>query len=220
MIPIMEPFGAPATNATLSKDVWMKIEKEAFELETESQSLESSSLSRSRNSNNNNNNNKNKQQMMNLASSPILSGSWRLLYSNGIEITNLAKGLPFGFALGKTYQPLDTATNRFENRGNVMNKYNLAHLQTNVIGEIHIAKPGTMNAVGVINDKGNRVDVDFKIIYFEVDEIIGIKLNNKKPIRKILLFPDTTTTTSTTTTTTVVVATVINFVVNGQLRGI
>ena len=38
-----------------------------------------------------------------LASDANLNGSWRLLYSNGLEITNLASGLPLGFRLGATY---------------------------------------------------------------------------------------------------------------------
>lgn len=66
-----------------------------------------------------------------------------------------------------------------------MNRYNLARLQTNVVGEINVAECGTLNAVGVQNDKGNRVDVNFRVISFELDEIFGIKLD--PPIRKTLI---------------------------------
>ena len=47
-----------------------------------------------------------------LASDANLNGSWRLLYSNGLEITNLASGLPLGFRLGATYQARSTRTRR------------------------------------------------------------------------------------------------------------
>lgn len=159
LIPRMA-FGAPATNATIPPNLSSKIEAMTATLETQS-------------------------NMNNLAKSPILSGSWRLLYSNGLEITKLAGGLPLGFTLGPTYQPLDTASGRFENRGNVVNRFiNLAKLQTNVIGDISVARSGTLNAVGVKNDKGNRVNVDFKCITFELDELLGMPV---KPLRKTLV---------------------------------
>merc|ERR1740139_1340503 len=129
LIPSM-PFGAPATNATLPIKLVHLIEEEV-------DSLESS------------------DKMCNLAVSPLVSGSWRLLYSDGVEITALAKGLPLGFSLGPTYQPLDTATGRFENRGSLVNKYNIGKLQTNVLGDIRVADKGTLNAIGVPNDNNN-----------------------------------------------------------------
>jgi len=159
LIPPM-PFGAPATNATLPMQLVQDIEKEVA-------SLESS------------------DKMRNLATSNIVSGSWRLLYSDGTEITALAKGLPLGFSLGPTYQPLDTSTGRFENRGSLTNKYNLAKLQTNVVGDIRVANKGTLNAIGVRNDNNNRVDVNFQVISFQLDEIFGKTLN--PPIRKTLI---------------------------------
>ena len=84
----MMPYGAPATNLTIPADTVRAIEEQASLLE--------------------------KSGAKNLASAPSLSDSWRLVYSNGREITNLAVGLPLGFALSKTYQPLDVATGRCE----------------------------------------------------------------------------------------------------------
>jgi hypothetical protein len=158
LIPRMT-LGAPATNVTVPSALASEIEALAAALES-------------------------RFDMRNIATSPNLSGSWRLLYSNGAEITNLAAGgLPLGFALGPTYQPLDTGTGRFENRGMVVNR--LAKLQSIVVGDINVAKPGTLNTVGVSNDKGNRVDVDFKCIIFQLDEVLGVRVN--PPLRKTLV---------------------------------
>lgn len=87
-IPVM-PFGAPATDATIEVALAQDIERQAVALERGSQSL---------------------------ATSTLLPGSWRLLYSNAREIRNLAGGLPLGFVLGRVYQPLDPAGGRFENQ--------------------------------------------------------------------------------------------------------
>jgi hypothetical protein len=88
MIPSL-PYGAPATNLTVPTEVVRAIEGQAALLEKRSGNK-------------------------NLASAPSLSDSWRLVYSNGREISNLAVGLPLGFTLGKTFQPLDVATGRCE----------------------------------------------------------------------------------------------------------
>ena len=127
-------FGAPATNATLSAELVGEIEARAKEIES--------------------------RGAKDLAASTSLSDSWRLIYSNGREITNLAAGLPLGFALGKTYQPLDAATGRFENQGSVEHKYGLARASTLVVGDVRRAPPGTLNAAGTVNSNGNRVDVE------------------------------------------------------------
>ena len=95
-----------------------------------------------------------------LATRSDLNGSWRLLYSNGREIANLAQGLPFGFALGPTYQPLDLATGRFENQGSIVNRYGVARASTVVVGDVRLAPPNTLNAAGTRNSRNNRVDVD------------------------------------------------------------
>ena len=109
-----------------------------------------------------------------------LNGSWRLLYSNGREITNLATGLPLGFVLGPTYQPIDIATGRFENQGAVVHRLGLARASTCVVGDVRRAPLGTVNAAGTVNDAGNRVDVDFRRITFGLDELFGSPLRLQK----------------------------------------
>ena len=70
-------------------------------------------------------------------------------------------------------------------KGRVVNRFNLAKLRTNVVGNIRVAKPGTLNAVGVVNDRGNRIDVDFTSISFQLDELLGVSL--EPPVRKTLI---------------------------------
>ena len=156
LIPSM-PFGAPATNVTASPDVAAGIESMCALLEQ-------------------------RANARNLASEPKLSGGWRLLYSNGQEIVSLARGFPLGFVLGPTYQPLDTSSGFFENQATVFNRYNLGKLSTTVVGDVRLAPPGSLNAVGVVNDRGNRVDVDFQRIVFSLDELFGRPVR----LRKIL----------------------------------
>ena len=143
------PYGAPATNATVPVAVAAAIEAEVRRLERESGGRD---LVRDKN----------------------LNGSWRLLYSDGREITSLARGFPGGFELGPTYQPVDVATGRFENQGSVVNRFGLAKLSTTVVGDVVPAARGTLNAVGVRNDDGNRVEVIFRRILFSLDEVGGV----------------------------------------------
>ena len=145
-IPAMA-FGAPATNATLPAGTVAEIEAQAVALE--------------------------RLGAKDLARDASLDGGWRLLYSNAREITNLAAGLPLGFALGKTYQPIDLATGRFENQGLVEHVLGLARASTCVVGDLRLAPEGTLNAAGTVNDAGNRVDVDFRRITFGLDELLG-----------------------------------------------
>ena len=119
------------------------------------------------------------------AISPILSGSWRLLYSNAPEIVGLAKGLPLGFFLGPTYQPLDTAKGFFENTAKLDHPYKLATLQTIVVGTIEPSPKGSVNAANVVNNKNNRVIVNFEVIAFELDSLLGIQI--QPPIRKTIV---------------------------------
>ncbi len=156
LIPSM-PYGAPATNATLPPELVSQIESAAEGLE--------------------------RLGARDLARAPMLSGSWRLLYSNGREITNLATNLPLGFALGETYQPLDVATGRFENRGTIVQKLGLARASTCVVGDVRLAPAGTLNAAGTLNDRGNRVDVDFRRLVFSLDELAG----RPAALRKIIV---------------------------------
>uniref|UniRef100_A0A6U3SEN8 Plastid lipid-associated protein/fibrillin conserved domain-containing protein n=1 Tax=Ditylum brightwellii TaxID=49249 RepID=A0A6U3SEN8_9STRA len=147
-------FDAPATNATISAELTSQIESLAASMEN---------------------------HQSNNAQSPLLRGNWRLLYSNGAEITNLATNLPLGFQLGKTVQPIGNDV--FENRGTLDHPLKLAHWQTNVIGDVRVAPAGSLNAAGVKNDRGNRVDVDFRVLVFVLDEVFG------RPVRfqKILI---------------------------------
>ena len=66
MIPAM-PYGAPATSVTVPVELAQRIETRAIALEATG--------------------------MRDLARSPKLAGSWRLLYTNGLEITNLEFGV-------------------------------------------------------------------------------------------------------------------------------
>jgi len=146
LIPDMA-FSAPATNSTLPAALVREIEAGAVSLE--------------------------RLDARGLARDGALNGSWRLLYSNAREISNLASGLPLGFALGPTYQPIDVATGRFENQGTVVHKLGIARASTCVVGDVRVAPLGTLNAAGTRNDAGNRVDVDFRRITFGLDEILG-----------------------------------------------
>jgi hypothetical protein len=140
-IPAMA-YGAPATNATLPAELVQSIEAQTVTLERQ---FGGRNLIRDKN----------------------LNGSWRLLYSDGREITSLAAGFPGGFQLGPTYQPIDLATGRFENQGRVVNRFGLAQL----------------NAAGVVNDFGNRIDVEFQRITFALDEVFG----QPSTLRKVLV---------------------------------
>ena len=155
LIPTMAS-GAPATNATIAPAL-------AAEIEAATEALEASFGARD------------------LAVATNLNGSWRLLYSNGREITSLAAGLPGGFALGPTYQPLDTATARFENQGSVLSPF--ARLSTTVVGDVRPAPAGSLNAAGVRNDRNNRVDVEFRRIVFSLDEVLGRPVALRKVLR-------------------------------------
>ena len=175
------PFGAPATNETLPASLVSQIEAAAL-------SVEGAFGER------------------NVVSDRNLNGSWRLLYSDGREISSLAAGFPGGFQLGPTYQPIDLATGRFENQGSVVNRFGLARLSTCVVGDVYAASrpairpphpmiacrarrrrsaapAGSLNAVGVVNDKGNRIDVNFRRISFSLDEVLG----RPARLRKVLV---------------------------------
>lgn len=147
LIPAM-PFGAPATNATLEPALASQIEAAAVALERLG-------------------------QKNNVQRGAAVDGSWRLIYSNAREISNLAAGLPLGFALGPTYQPIDLASGRFENQGNVVHQLGLARATTCVVGDVRAAKPRSLNAAGTVNADNNRVDVDFQRITFALEEVLG-----------------------------------------------
>lgn len=164
LIPLL-PYGAPATRATLPLDLADAIEAEATSLERF-------------------------HPTRNAATDPRLNGSWRLRYTNAPEITSLAKGLPLGFTLGKTYQPVDTSLGFFENQATIEHALRLARASTRVVGELRVAPGGTRNAAGVEDTEGNRVDVDFQRITFSVDELFGQPVSG---LRKIVIPKNTPT---------------------------
>eukprot|EP00286_Rhodomonas_abbreviata_P004524 CAMPEP_0181334664 /NCGR_PEP_ID=MMETSP1101-20121128/26392_1 /TAXON_ID=46948 /ORGANISM="Rhodomonas abbreviata, Strain Caron Lab Isolate" /LENGTH=355 /DNA_ID=CAMNT_0023444679 /DNA_START=12 /DNA_END=1075 /DNA_ORIENTATION=+ len=155
VIPEM-PFGQPATNGTITPALAQEIEAQAEALE--------------------------QQGGRDTVKSPLLSGSWRLLYTNAREIRNLASGLPLGFVLGKVYQPVDTTNGFFENQGEIEHVLGLAKASNCVIGDVRIAKLGTLNAAGTVNTAGNRIDVDFRRITFALDELLGRPASLRKVI--------------------------------------
>ena len=141
--------GAPATNATLPRAVAEKISACADALDAAA-------------------------SMKDTASDKQLDGSWRLVYSNAPEITNLAK-LPLGFQLGPVRQPFSLNSKTFENQGEILHVTRLIHGSTRVVGDFDRAARGTLNAAGVVNDRGDRVDVFFRRVVFEIDAPVAIK---------------------------------------------
>ena len=141
--------GAPATNATLPRTVSEKISACADALDAAA-------------------------AMSETASSKQLDGSWRLVYSDAPEITNLAK-LPLGFQLGPVRQPFSLQSKTFENQGEILHVTRLVHGSTRVVGDFGRAARGTLNAAGVVNDRGDRVDVFFRRVLFEIDAPVAIK---------------------------------------------
>ena len=141
--------GAPATNTTLPRTVAEKISKCADALDAAA-------------------------SMKDTASNKQLDGSWRLVYSDAPEITNLAK-LPLGFQLGPVRQPFSLNSKTFENQGEILHVTRLIHGSTRVVGDFDRAARGTLNAAGVVNDRGDRVDVFFRRVVFEIDAPVAIK---------------------------------------------
>ena len=199
LIPEME-FGAPATNATISAALAQEIESSAAALErlgakdlavaptlSDSWRLVYS----------------NGREVLArfpgihpqihahvLASAPCFPCFWSHRHTSVCpcptwQITNLASGLPLGFALGRTFQPLDVPTGRFENIGQIEHKLGLATASTLVIGDVRRAPLGTLNAAGTVNAAGNRVDVDFRRLVFGLDSVLGRPLD--PPLRKVIV---------------------------------
>ena len=141
--------GAPATNTTVPRTVAEKISKCADALDAAA-------------------------SMKDTASNKQLDGSWRLVYSDAPEITNLAK-LPLGLQLGPVRQPFALTSKTFENQGEILHVTRLIHGSTRVVGDFERASRGTLNAAGVVNDRGDRVDVFFRRVVFEIDAPVAIR---------------------------------------------
>lgn len=141
--------GAPATNATLPQNVVDRISASADALDAAA-------------------------GMRNTAANKQLDGSWRLVYSDAPEITNLARS-PLGFQLGPVRQPFSLTSNTFENQGEILHVTRLIHGATRVVGEFSAADRGTLNAAGVLNERNDRVDVLFRRVVFEIDAPLAIK---------------------------------------------
>ena len=88
--------------------------------------------------------------------------------------TNLAK-LPLGLQLGPVRQPFSLNSKTFENQGEILHVTRLIHGSTRVVGDFDRAARGTLNAAGVVNDRGDRVDVFFRRVVFEIDAPVAIK---------------------------------------------
>ena len=116
---------------------------------------------------------------------PLVSSAHACVSLPAWQITNLASGLPLGFALGRTFQPLDVPTGRFENIGQIEHKLGLATASTLVIGDVRRAPLGTLNAAGTVHAAGNRVDVDFRRLVFGLDSVLGRPLD--PPLRKVIV---------------------------------
>lgn len=150
MIP-SQYFGAPATNVTLPPDTVHRIAETVRRLEKTSpfagvnfaESSEAQSL---------------------------LSGDWKLLYSDASEITRLIN-LPLGFKLGTVFQPIDTVSGRFENQARVRHSLWLASGSTRVVARFSLADLGETNRVGVENC-GNRVNVKFERVIFSLRRLL------------------------------------------------
>jgi len=113
----------------------------------------------------------------------LLNGSWRLLYSNAPEITNLAR-LPLGFELGPVYQPIDVAAGAFENQAAVAHRLGLATGSTRVVADFRPARLGTVNSAGIRNAAGNRIDVDFRRVVFALDRLLALSTDGR--VRKVV----------------------------------
>eukprot|EP00439_Symbiodinium_sp_Y106_P033917 s3318_g4.t1 len=102
-----------------------------------------------------------------------LSGKWRLLFSDAPEITGLAN-LPLGLAVGPVYQPIDVSSKIFENQSPIVQKLGLVKGNLRVVGTFAAAPLRSVNAAGVVNTCGNRIDVNFERLVFSVDQLAGI----------------------------------------------
>ncbi|CAE8639004.1 unnamed protein product [Polarella glacialis] len=111
----------------------------------------------------------------------LLNGSWRLLYTDAPEITALA-ALPLGFELGPVFQPIDVTLGSFENQALVLNSAGIAEGNLRVVGSFRAAPLGSLNAAGIANEAGDRLDVNFDRLVFSLDRLMGIPTDFRRVV--------------------------------------
>ncbi|CAE8628206.1 unnamed protein product [Polarella glacialis] len=111
----------------------------------------------------------------------LLNGSWRLLYTDAPEITALA-ALPLGFELGPVFQPIDVILGSFENQALVLNSAGIAEGNLRVVGSFRAAPLGSLNAAGIANEAGDRLDVNFDRLVFSLDRLLGISTDFRRVV--------------------------------------
>ncbi|ALF55341.1 fimbrial protein [Nostoc piscinale CENA21] len=108
----------------------------------------------------------------------LLDGTWQLQYSTAREIRSLAS-LPLGLKVGRVYQVIDVANQRFFNLAQVKHSLGL------VSGYVRV----TANFEPVIEDSSpvanKRINVYFDKRYLSVEKIIGIDTPQLNPFKVI-----------------------------------
>lgn len=99
-----------------------------------------------------------------------IDGTWKLLYSNASEITNLNR-LPLGFKLKTVYQRVDLKAGALENRAEVRHKWRLATQRTRVVARAWTDELGAVSRAGVKN-VGNRLAVQFTKVVISLRRIL------------------------------------------------
>mmetsp|Transcript_5977 Transcript_5977/g.12517 ORF Transcript_5977/g.12517 Transcript_5977/m.12517 type:complete len:304 (-) Transcript_5977:39-950(-) len=145
------PFGAPATNLTISQESLDGIQRIACNLELLT-------------------------PLPPLSKSPkalqALDGDWQLVFSDASEITKISK-LPLGFRLGPVFQCIDVNDGRFENQALIKHKLFILSGHTRVIADFFLAPLGEVNRIGVKNI-GSRANVKFKKVIFSLRRFLLI----------------------------------------------
>jgi hypothetical protein len=153
--------GAPVTNVTLGTAEYARILALAADLEATASEDENS---------------------LNGEALERLDGDWRLVFSDASEITRLSK-LPLGFRLGQVFQPIRVRRGYFENQAAVRHRLGLARASTRVVANFSAAELGSINRVGVVNEKGNRINVRFQNVIFTLHRFFGLPTFGR--IRKV-----------------------------------
>lgn len=153
--------GAPVTNVTLSAEEYARIVALAADLEATASEDENSLTGKALD---------------------LLDGDWRLVFSDASEITRLSK-LPLGFRLGEVFQPIRVRRGYFENQAAVRHRFGLARASTRVVANFSAADLGSINRAGIVNEKGNRINVRFQNVIFTLHRLFGLPTFGR--IRKV-----------------------------------